>query len=57
MLHTRTSSGKRCIGNQWRCRCGLRPLSMVIMLPPKVAASTSTPPLSPEDAAASGEYV
>ena len=30
MQHTRTPMGKRCIGNQWRCKCNLRPLSMVI---------------------------
>jgi len=27
MQHTRTPMGKRCIGNQWRCKCILRPLS------------------------------
>jgi hypothetical protein len=27
MQHTRTAMGKRCIGNQWRCKCVLRPLS------------------------------
>jgi hypothetical protein len=30
MQHTRTPNGKRCIGNQWRCKCDQRPLSMVI---------------------------
>jgi hypothetical protein len=30
MQHTRTPMGKRCIGNQWRCKCNLRPLSTVI---------------------------
>jgi hypothetical protein len=28
--HTRTPGGKRCIGNQWRCNCAERPLSVVI---------------------------
>jgi hypothetical protein len=28
--HTRTPSGKRCIGNQWRCKCSERPLSMAL---------------------------
>lgn len=27
MQHTRTPLGKRCIGNQWRCKCVLRPMS------------------------------
>jgi hypothetical protein len=47
MQHTRTPAGKRCIGNQWRCKCVLRPLSMVMTLPalrrPEVAR---TPPPS-----------
>jgi hypothetical protein len=30
MQHTRTKMGKRCIGNQWRCKCMLRPLSVVL---------------------------
>lgn len=30
MQHTRTPSGKRCVGNQWRCKCTERPLSTVI---------------------------
>jgi hypothetical protein len=28
--HTRTPGGKRCIGNQWRCKCDQRPLSVVM---------------------------
>ena len=31
MQHTRTPLGKRCIGNQWRCNCVLRPLSMTTL--------------------------
>jgi hypothetical protein len=31
MQHTRTPLGKRCIGNQWRCKCVLRPLSMTTL--------------------------
>jgi hypothetical protein len=41
MQHTRTSLGKRCIGNQWRCTCILRPMSMVLMgvVPPARAGT------------------
>jgi hypothetical protein len=61
MQHTRTPLGKRCIGNQWRCKCGQRPLSMVIMLP-KVGQSASTPPVDAQidflnQSIANGEYV
>ena len=30
MQHTRTRLGKRCIGDQWRCKCVLRPMSVVL---------------------------
>ena len=30
MQHTRTPKGKLCIGNQWRCKCTERPLSMAL---------------------------
>jgi len=45
MQHTRTPLGKRCIGNQWRCNCGLRPLSMVLprlSLKPEEVAGVAT---------------
>ena len=29
--HAYTSSGKRCIGENWGCRCPRRPLSLVML--------------------------
>jgi hypothetical protein len=39
MQHTRTPLGKRCIGNQWRCKCVLRPLSVTTL--PAIAAGSA----------------